>query len=147
VRRDLETLGMKVNLRLVEFNTLVGKLTATLDWEAVVLGLTGGVDPHFGQNVWLSSGQLHMWNPRQEQPATEWERRVDELFALGAGELDEARRKTYYDEYQKLVADQVPLVYTVLGARVTAVRNRFGNLRPSTYGGVFHNLEEIYVRD
>lgn len=147
VRRDLESLGMKVNLRLVEFNTLVGKLTATLDWEAVVLGLTGGVDPHFGQNVWLSSGQLHMWNPRQEQPATEWERRVDELFALGAGELNEDRRKTYYDEYQKLVADNVPLVYTVLGARVTAVRNRFGNLRPSTYGGVFHNLEEIYVRD
>lgn len=146
-RRDLETLGMKVNLRLVEFNTLVGKLTSTLDWEAVVLGLTGGVDPHFGQNVWLSSGQLHMWNPRQAQPASEWERRVDELFALGAGELNEDRRKTYYDEYQKLVADNVPLIYTVLGARVTAVRNRFGNLRPSTYGGVLHNLEEIYVRD
>ncbi|MEI6437746.1 MAG: ABC transporter substrate-binding protein [Candidatus Omnitrophota bacterium] len=145
IRHDLESLGMKVNLQLVEFNTLVGKLTSTFDWDAIVLGLTGGVDPHFGQNVWLSSGQLHMWNPRQAAPATAWEKRLDELFAAGAQELDEKKRKEYYDEYQKIVADEVPMAYTALSARLTAVRNKFGNLKPAVYGGVFHNLEEIYV--
>jgi peptide/nickel transport system substrate-binding protein len=145
VRQDLENLGMKVNLQFLEFNTLVGKLTSTFDWEAIVLGLTGSSDPHFGQNVWLSSGQLHLWNPKQASPATSWEKRVDELFAAGVQELDEKKRKVYYDEYQKIIADEVPVAYTVLGARLTAVRERFGNLKPAIFGGVFHNLEEIYL--
>ncbi len=145
IRNDLESVGMKVNFQLVEFNTLVGKLTSTFEWDAVVLGLTGSVDPHFGQNVWLSSGQLHMWNPKQTVPATAWEKRIDEIFAAGAQELDETKRKAYYDEYQTIVADEVPMVYTALSARLTAVRNKFGNLKPAVYGGVFHNLEEIYV--
>jgi peptide/nickel transport system substrate-binding protein len=146
IRRDLESLGMKVNFLLVEFNTLVGKLTSTFDWDAIVLGLTGSIDPHFGQNVWLSSGQLHMWYPQQKEPATSWEKRIDELFSLGAQELDEQKRKAYYDEYQKIVADEVPMVYTALSARLTAVRNKFGNLKPAPFGGVLHNLEEIYVK-
>jgi peptide/nickel transport system substrate-binding protein len=146
IRRDLESLGMKVNFLLVEFNTLVSKLTSTYEWDAIVLGLTGSVDPHFGQNVWLSSGQLHMWYPQQKEPATSWEKRVDELFSLGAQELDEVKRKAHYDEFQAIIADEVPMVYTVLGARLTAVRNKFGNLKPAPYGGVLHNLEELYIR-
>jgi len=145
LRNDLERLGMKVNFQLVEFNTLVAKLTATYDWDAIVIGLTGSIDPHFGQNVWLSSGQLHMWYPKQKTPATLWEKRLDELFALGVQELDEIRRKEYYDEYQKIIADEAPMIYTALGARLIAVRNKFFNLKPAVYGGVFHNLEEIYV--
>jgi len=71
---------------------------------------------------------------------------VDELFAAGVQELDEKKRKVYYDEYQKIIAEEVPVAYTVLGARLTAVRERFGNLEPAIFGGVFHNLEEIYVK-
>lgn len=146
IRRDLESLGMKVNFLLVEFNTLVSKLTSTYEWDAIVLGLTGSIDPHFGQNVWLSSGQLHMWYPQQKEPATSWEKRIDELFSLGAQELDEAKRKAHYDEFQAIIAEQVPMVYTVLGARLTAVRNKFGNMKPAPFGGVLHNLEEIYIK-
>ncbi|MBF0594479.1 MAG: ABC transporter substrate-binding protein [Candidatus Omnitrophica bacterium] len=146
IRHDLESLGMKVNFQLVEFNALVAKLTSTFDWDMIVLGLTGSSDPHFGQNVWLSSGQLHMWYPKQKEPATAWEKRIDEIFGLGVQEMDEKKRKAYYDEYQKIVADEVPMAYTALGARLTAVRNKFGNLKPSMFGGVFHNLEELYLQ-
>jgi hypothetical protein len=27
-----------------------------------------------------------------------------------------------------------------------AVKNKFGNLKPAPFGGVFHNLEEIYIK-
>ncbi|NLE64480.1 MAG: ABC transporter substrate-binding protein [Elusimicrobia bacterium] len=145
LRHDLEAVGIKVNLKALEFNTLVAKLTSTFEWEAVVLGLTGSSDPHFGQNVWASRGQLHMWHPRQEKPQTEWERKVDGIFAAGVQEMDENRRKALYDDFQRIIAEELPMIYTVLGARLTAVRNRFGNLNPAPMGGVLHNLEEIYV--
>ncbi len=147
LRHDLQQLGMEVNFLQMEFNTLVSKLNATHDWDAIVLGLTGGIEPHFGRNVWHSSGQLHMWHPRQDVPATPWEGRIDEIFEAGVQELDRAKRKALYDEWQRIVARQLPFIYTVLERNIFAVRNRFGNLRPNSYGGAFHNLEEIYIEN
>ncbi len=147
IRSDLERIGMKVNVKLLEFNSLVSKVMSTYDWEAVMLSLTGGIEPHFGQNVWVSTGQLHLWNPKQEKPETLWEKRIDEIFNLGVQELDENKRKVLYDEFQLIASEQLPVIYTVLGANMFAVRQRFGNLRPSPNGGILHNIEEIYALD
>jgi len=147
IRYDLGKIGMKVNFKSLEFNTLVSKLTSTFEWDAIILGLTGGVEPHFGKNVWNSAGHLHMWYPRQPSPATEWEKRIDEIFNQGVQELNEDKRKVLYDEFQDIISKQLPLIYTVLSARITAVRNKFGNLKPASFGGVFHNLEEIYIKE
>ncbi len=147
IRRDLEKIGMKVNFLALEFNTLVSKLNSTFEWDAIILGLTGGIEPHFGKNVWSSKGQLHLWYPRQESPATPWEARIDELFLSGVQELDEDKRKVYYDEFQMIVSQQLPVIYTVLDARITGVRNKFENLEPTNYGGIFHNLEELYLKE
>jgi len=146
IRYDLEKLGMKVNFLILEFNTLVSKLNANFEWDAIILGLTGGIEPHFGQNVWNSNGGLHLWYPKQESPATDWEKRIDELFILGVQELDENKRKIYYNEFQLIVSEKLPVIYTVLGARISGVRNKFENLQPTNYGGVFHNLEELYFK-
>lgn len=147
IRKDLQSLGMKVNFMALEFNNLVSKLTATFDWDAIIIGLTGGIEPHFGKNVWDSSGQLHMWYPKQDKPATEWEKRVDEIFNQGVQELNEKKRKLLYDEWQVIISDELPVIYTVLPASIFAVRNKFENLKPTPYGGAFHNLEEIYIKE
>jgi peptide/nickel transport system substrate-binding protein len=145
IRKDWEQIGFKVNFLQLEFNTLVTKLNSTFDWEAAMIGLTGGVEPHSGRNVWHSGGQLHLWNPAQPTPATPWEARVNQLFDLGVQELDRAKRKIYYDEWQKIVSEELPLIYTVLSESLFAVRNKFGNLNPTPYGGAFHNIDEIYI--
>jgi len=134
IRKDWESVGFKVNFLQLEFNTLVTKLNATFDWDASMIGLTGGIEPHSGRNVWHSSGQLHMWNPVEPEPATDWEKRIDE-----------EKRKVYYDEWQLIVSEQLPMIYTVLSESLFAVKNRFGNLNPTPLGGAFYNIEEIYI--
>ncbi|HDZ76569.1 MAG TPA: ABC transporter substrate-binding protein [Candidatus Omnitrophica bacterium] len=145
IRNDLKELGMKVNFLPLEFNSLVQRLVSTYDWDAVVIGLTGGIEPHFGKNVWNSKGRLHMWYPAQDNPATAWEERIDEIFDLAAQEFNQRRRKKLYDEWQRLVSENLPLIYTVLGDSMFAVRNKFGNFKPTSFGGPFHNIEEIYI--
>lgn len=146
IRRDLQLLGIKVNFLGLEFNSIVSKLMANYEWDAIVIGLTGGLEPHFGKNVWVSNGQLHFWNPGQPVPATAWEKRVDEIFTEGVQILDDAKRKPLYDEWQLIVSQQLPLIYTVFNASLVAVRNKFENLAPSKFGGIFHNLEELYLK-
>jgi len=146
IRKDLERVGFKVHFMQLEFNNLVTKLNSTYDWDAIILGLTGGIEPHFGNNVWQSSGHLHMWYPRQSSPATSWEKSIDDIFNKGVQELDKVKRKELYDEWQEQVAENVPFIYTVLPTSLFAVRNKFGNLYPTSYGGAFHNLEYIYIK-
>jgi peptide/nickel transport system substrate-binding protein len=110
------------------------------------MGLTGVVDPHFGQNVWLSSGGLHMWYPRQKEPSTPWEAKIDSLFSAGVKELDNEKRKEIYYEWQRIISEQLPLIYTVTPEMIFCISNRFGNINPSLKGGLLHNLEYIYVK-
>lgn len=146
VRKDLEVVGMKVNLLFIEFNSLVTKLDKTFDWDAVLLSLTGGPEPAWGRNVWLSSGRMHMWYPKQPKPATAWEKRIDEITESGMKELDAAKRKQLYDEWQMIVNEQQPYVYTVAAEELTAVRDRLGNIFVAPIGRTLHNMHEIFIK-
>ncbi len=146
IRQDLTNLGMQVTISAEAFNTLVNKLVESYKWEAMVLGLTGGIEPHNGQNVWKSSGSLHMWYPREPHPATQWEAQVDRYFNLGATTVDQNRRKDYYNQYQEIIAEQVPFIYTAIPNAYAAVRNKFGNIRYTAFGGPFWNFPVIYFK-
>jgi peptide/nickel transport system substrate-binding protein len=146
VRQDLERLGMQVTLAPEAFNTMVNKLVESFKWEAFVIGLTGGIEPHNGQNVWKSSGSLHMWYPKEPAPATPWEVLVDRYFRLGATTVDQNRRREYYNKFQEVVAEQVPVIYTTIPNAYVAVRNKFGNIRYTAYGGPFWNFPVIYIK-
>lgn len=150
VKQDLEDLGMKVNFKPVEFNTLVNKLVNTYDWDMVIMGLTGSpLEPNGGKNVWMSNGTLHMFNQRpagfSKDDRYEWEKRIDELFIKGALEDDFDSRKKYYDVYQAIVYEEKPFIYIYSPIIISAIRTKFKNLYPSMLGGLTHNIEEIYI--
>ena len=134
IAEGLAEVGLAADYRAIDFGELVGQLTTSYEWEAIVIGLTGGTEPHGGTNVWHSSGPLHMWNPSQEEPATDWEAEIDELYILGSQELDREKRAEHYREAQAISAEQLPLIYTTLSERLSAVRNVFGNTTPTLYG-------------
>ncbi|MYD64640.1 MAG: ABC transporter substrate-binding protein [Chloroflexi bacterium] len=134
IDEGLDLIGIDAQFEPIEFGDLVGQLTTTFDWEAMIVGLTGGTEPHFGMAVWHSSESLHLWHPNQEQPATEWEAEIDALYVQGYQELNHERRVEHYHRAQEIVAEQLPLIYTTLSERLSAVRNVFGNTTPTLYG-------------
>ena len=134
IHEGMEAVGLAVDYEAIDFAEIVSGLTSTYDWEAVVIGLTGGADPYSGIDVWHSTGDLHMWYPNQPVPATSWEAEIDAMYIFGSQELDHARRVRYYLNAQEIAADNVPLIYTTLAERLTATRNVFGNTTPTLYG-------------
>ena len=150
VKQDLEDLGMKVNFKPVEFNTLVNKLVNTYDWDMVIMGLTGSpLEPNGGKNVWMSDGTLHMFNQRpagyKKDDRFVWEKQIDELYIKGALATDFDSRKKYYDEYQAIAYEEKPFIYIYSPLIISAIRTKFKNLYPSMLGGLTHNIEEIYI--
>lgn len=150
IKQDLEDLGMKVNFKPIEFNSLVNKLVNTLDWDAVIMGFTGSpIEPNGGKNVMMSDGTLHVYNMRLQKDKNskryDFENRIDELFIKGALATKFETRKKYYDEYQKIIYDEKPFIYIYAPTRIIAIRNKFKNIFPTSLGGVTYNIEEIYI--
>lgn len=150
VKQDLEELGMKVNFKPVEFNSLVNKLTNTNDWEMAIMGLTGTpLEPHDGKNVWTSKGSLHMFNQRPADymvdDRLDWEKELDEIFREGALKLTYEERKPLYDRYQTIIYNQKPIIYLYSPIRITAIRKKFKNIFPTSLSGLIYNLDEIYI--
>ena len=150
VKQDLEELGMKVNFKPVEFNSLVNKLTNTHDWDMAIMGLTGSpLEPHDGKNVWTSSGSLHMFNQRPANynidDRLDWEKELDEIFAEGAVKLNFEERKPIYDRYQTIIYNQKPIIYLYSPIRITAIRKKIKNIFPTSLSGLLYNLDEIYI--
>ena len=145
IREGMVAAGLDVTYEAVEFGDLVSQLTTTYDWDAMVIGFTGGPDPYSGIGLWHSSESLHLWYPFQDDPVTNWESEIDRLYIEASTELDHDKRVQLYREAQATAAEHVPLIYTTLSERLGAVRNVFGNVTPTLYG--YWDIRYLYRTD
>ena len=143
IQDSLKQVGIKVDVTPVQFNSLTTKLGGSFDWEAVVLGFTGGVEPYTGRIIWASTGRLHVWNPQEPKPATPWEADIDKIFVDAGREPDAAKRKALYNRFQEILGEQQPLIFLVTGKSLAAARNRMVGMKPTSLGGLRWNVYEM----
>ncbi|HEY9764063.1 MAG TPA: ABC transporter substrate-binding protein [Trichocoleus sp.] len=153
IKQDLAKIGIQVDFQPLAFNVLVDKLQDNLDWEAHVLGLTGGLEPNSGANVWLLNGSLHAFNqnatPGQEPltgwEATDWETQISNLYIRAAQEVDEAKRRELYKETQALTQTYLPFIYLINPLSIGAVRDKVQGVEYTAIGGALWNLHELKI--
>ncbi|MEH2174087.1 ABC transporter substrate-binding protein [Nostoc sp.] len=155
IKQDLSKIGIQVDFTPLAWNTFTDKTSNSLDWEASLMGLTGGLEPNDGANVWAPEGGLHMFNqkpqagqkPIQGWEVAPWEAEIGNLYIQAARELDEAKVKAIYAETQRITQENLPFIYLVNPYSMSAVRNRFEGIKFSALGGAFWNIEQIKVTD
>ena len=125
VTDEAAKIGIKINVRPTDFQKLVEQLTATYDWASIFIGLGSNFWPTQGSNVWPSDGNLHLWHPLQETPATEWEARIDYLYNEGSYTSDPEKAQIIWDEYQRILLDESPVIYLLRQRSFFAVQNRW----------------------
>ncbi len=144
-RENMQDIGIDVQVQFLDFGTLVTKIQSSFDYEAGLLGFTGGIDPSGGMSIYHSAGRLHQWNPAQPEPATPWEARIDELMVAQLKTLDEDLRRQYWAEVQQIMSEQVPFIYLVTPTNYVGLKNRWQNLKIPAMGPVIWNLDEIWA--
>ena len=144
---ECKAVGITVNVRQTDFQKMVEQLTATYDWQSVIIGLGSNFFPTQGSNVWPSSGNLHLWNPLQRQPATDWEARIDYLYNEGSYTIDKEKSKQIWDEYQTILLEQCPVIYLVTDRGFLAINNRwdFSNFYFDNKNGAM--TTRVFLRD
>jgi peptide/nickel transport system substrate-binding protein len=148
IQEDLAKLGIKMNVVPVEFAAVTNAWTKSFDYDAILLGLSvTDLEPSTYANLMLSSGDAHQWRPNQEAPSSEWETKIDELFAEQAREFDVEKRKSKFHEIQRIMADASPVIPIVVRHIVSAANARVGNFSPSPmFPYSMWNAEELFIK-
>lgn len=136
LQQDLERLGIKAHLRLISFGLAFDSALAG-DFEAIIMAFGNQPDPQLRKAIWQPGRPLYYWHLSAMDPDTlepireemfDWEQRVFDLFELGEIEMDPEKRKAYYDEWQLLYAQHLPVIFIAKGMSLHAVRDDMGNV-------------------
>ncbi len=146
---DLSHLGMHVHIVPLDFRAIVDRVFQSFDYEAAIMALGGGdADPNPEMNVWLSNGSTHLWRMNETQPATAWEREIDQLMNQQMVTLDYRKRKKLYDRVQQIIAEQLPFIFLATPNILAGAKADIGNFQPALLDHyTLWNADQIYLRN
>jgi peptide/nickel transport system substrate-binding protein len=149
IEDDLKQLGMRVQVVPLELRSLIDRVTNTKEYDACVLGIASfDTDPNSDLNVWLSSGGMHLWNPSQKHPATDWEAELDRLMEQQLTSTSAAQRKKLYDRVQEILAERQPMIFLASPDILAGAKKSIGNFRPVVLEPyALWNVEQLYQRN
>jgi peptide/nickel transport system substrate-binding protein len=131
IQEDLRAIGISVTIRQEEFRSVISRIMRSRDYHSALMNLEFPGEPADIMNVISSSGAMHMWNPMQPEPATEWEARIDQMMSRQLRVLDPQERFSLFREVQQTMATEVPFIPLVNKNILVACRNTLRNVRTS----------------
>ena len=122
--------GIRVTVFPDEFRNVIRRLTATHDFEMLILGIDGT-----GNSMWnfdgfvQSSGYKHLSYPSQDEPSYEWEKQLDRLWEDASRTPDVAVHRRNFEEIQKILLQECPWVFSVKERLLYVSSVELGNVR------------------
>lgn len=139
IQRRLSEVGVKVKLQVVEWAAFLKEFINPGNFDATILGWSGGIDPDV-YNVWHSSktgpGELNFIAFQNAE--------VDQLLEAGRRIFDQKERKRFYDRFQEILAEEQPYTFLYVPESLPVVAARFRGIEPAP-AGIMHNFIRWYV--
>jgi len=139
IQRRLQEIGIDVRLRIIEWASFLNEFVFPGDFDAVILGWTGGPDPD-QYDIWHSSKTA----PRQLNFIAYHNPEVDALLEKGRRVFDQAKRKQIYDRFQEILAEEQPYAFLYDGEALPVVARRFHGIEEAP-AGIRYNFIDWYV--
>ncbi len=135
----LRKIGVKVEIRTLEWSTFINQFIDKKRFAAVLLGWSIGLDAD-QYDIWHSSKTkekelnfISYSNPE-----------VDALLEKGRRTFDIAERKKAYFRIQEILAEEVPYLFLYVPDATPIVQARIKGIRPTPIG-ISYNLPKWYV--
>ena len=139
IQRRFRQIGVDVQLRIIEWATFLKEFINPGNFDATILGWTGGPEPD-QYNIWHSSKT----GPRQLNFIGFKNAEVDEILEQGRRTFDLQERKRYYDRFQDILAEEQPYTFLYIAEALPALAKRFRGIEPAP-AGIRYNFSDWYV--
>jgi peptide/nickel transport system substrate-binding protein len=133
IRDSLAQVGVHVDVVALEVGSLIDYVMRG-DYDAAYFRLlTTDTDPALNLDFWLSSGSAHVWNRAQRAPSLAWEAEIDALMERVSDTADPDRRRELFDEIQRIMAREVPVLCFAFPRLTIAVNSRVVDGMPAPF--------------
>ncbi|MCK4690623.1 MAG: peptide-binding protein, partial [Desulfuromonadales bacterium] len=139
IQRRFKDVGVEVKLRVIEWATFLKEFINPGNFDATILGWTGGPEPD-QFNIWHSS----KIGPRQLNFIGFKNAEVDQLLEEGRRVFSPQQRKAYYDRFQEILAEEQPYTFLYIPEALPAVSKRFRRVEPAP-AGIRYNFTQWFV--
>ncbi|WP_368518334.1 ABC transporter substrate-binding protein [Rhizobium sp.] len=145
LKQNLARIGIDARIDSYDFSTYIQKVYTERAFDLTAEYLGNQFDPTLGvQRIYWSknfklglpfSNASHYQNPE-----------VDRLLETASIEVDEAKRKQEFNDFQKIIADELPVINLISLENVTVFNKRVKN---HTIGaeGVQSNFADVYIKE
>lgn len=139
IQENLSALGIKVNIRTVEWAAFLKEFIDKNNFDAIVMGWSTIIDPDL-YNVWHSSNAvpgglnfIRYINPE-----------LDELLEEGRHMVNRDERKKLYDRVQMILHEDQPYCFLVAAKSLPVVSARIRGISPAP-AGIGYNFTEWWI--
>lgn len=131
IQEHLRQVGIAVDAVALDPGSMFERVMKK-DFDAIYFALqASAMDPALSYDFWLSSGQLHLWNHSQKTPATEAEKRIDDLIHHQAAAKTQTERQRIFADVQRIMGEEQFGIYLVASRVTLAVSSKVRNPQPS----------------
>jgi len=139
IQRDLKKVGIKVNIRVIEWAAFLKNFINKRNFDACLLGWSIGIDPN-QKDIWNSKKT----GERELNFITYQNTDVDKLLELGASTYNTEERKKYYDKFQEIIAEDQPYTFLYVSYALPIISSRIYGIDPAPVG-IGYNFDKWYV--
>lgn len=104
-QKNWKQIGIDLEVQLMDFNAMTENFMKPGKFDVSFSGFSLSLDPDSGTALFHST-QVNAFNRGRFN-----NKKVDELLESGSKELDQNKRKAIYSEYQKIIVDEVPVIF------------------------------------
>jgi peptide/nickel transport system substrate-binding protein len=139
IQQRLKSIGVQVNIRLVEWSAFIENFINKRDFDAVILGWSLSPDPD-QYNIWHSS----QTGERQFNFLSYSNPKVDKALEQARLTFDLDKQKQWYDIMQQEIHQDVPVIFLYAGYSLPAIHKRIKGIEVAP-AGIGHNSEFWYI--
>jgi len=136
LQNDFGQVGVKVDLQGIQGSSLFSTALGG-DFQSIIVAFGNQPDPELRKPIWQPGGSLYYWH-RATQPANPggqptfdamapWEKTIYDIFDQGSKLADQAKRVQLYGQWQRLNAENDPVIMIAKPQNIAAVYDRIGN--------------------
>lgn len=141
IQEQLKKIGLKVNIRILEWSTFLNQYVNKKQFDALILGWNTAVDPD-QYSLWHSSqigqGQYNFMSYTNKE--------VDDLLVRARTTFDRVKRIEYYHKIQDIMRDDPPCIFLYYPENMVCVHKRFKGVELAP-AGIGWNFYQWYVDD
>lgn len=139
IQRRLKDIGIKVDIRILEWSVFINEFVNKKRFEALILGWGLGREPDCYDIFHSSKTKLGEFNfISYSNPE------IDRLLIEGRRTFDREKRKKIYHKIHEILYDDQPYMFLYVPYSLVAVHNRFKGIEPSPIG-IGYNFIDWWV--